>query len=395
MSLKRPFAWIAALVVAISLASVARAQTMPVSHASHVGVNPFIEPDYFRPDFQFFAPAQVDPYSGGEAPNVGFYATYDRLYINVARPDAQGSNSPSGLPGDFTSGWRFDLGYMTPERRGWELSAWHFGGPNVYFATGQERINRRNEDDLSDGLDDGGGGGGGGGGGTTAVLPQDRNPRVYSIADSLNVAKFSSFEMNKVFRLKELHYGGVFEPLIGLRYMQFVDYGRSDAYQRYDSDADDDPDLSAPNTSGPWEIYQTNRSEFQNSMLGGQIGFRYSKQTGHWLLSTEFRAFALQNWQFFNVTQQQISTLYDGTDAGAEVLRELSTKALFDTDRSEFVWGGELRAEAAYEVTRDINLRGGFVLLDLGKGIGRGQNANSNAQDVLMWGWTAGVTVNR
>jgi hypothetical protein len=394
MSLKRPFAWIAALVVVISVASVARAQTMPVSHASHVGVNPFIEPDYFRPDFQFFAPSQVDPYSGGEAPNLGFYGTYDRLYINVARPDAQNSNSPSGLPGDFASGWRFDLGYMTPERKGWEVSAWHIGGPNVYQSTGQERINRRNEDDPSDGLDDGTGGGGGGGA-AGAVLPQDKNPRQYSIADSLNVAHFSSFELNKVWRFKEFHYGGVFEPLVGLRYMQFIDFGRADSYQRFASDADDEPDLSLPNTAGPWEVYQTNRSQFQNSMLGGQIGFRYSKQTGHWLLSTEFRAFAMQNWQFFTVKAEQISTLYDGTDQGAAVLRELNQVAFADTHRSELVWGGELRAEAAYEITRDINIRGGFVMMDLGKGIGRGQNPNQNTQDVFMWGWTAGFTLNR
>src|SRR5678815_5155805 len=88
MSLKSPFAWIAALMVVISTASVARAQTLPVSHASHVGINPFIEPDRFDPDYQFFAPAEVDPYSGGEEPNVGFYAAYSRLYINVSRPEA-------------------------------------------------------------------------------------------------------------------------------------------------------------------------------------------------------------------------------------------------------------------------------------------------------------------
>ena len=109
MSLKSPFAWIAALVVAISVASVARAQTMPVSRASSVRANPFIEPDYFEPDYHFCAPAQVDPYSGGEAPNVGFFADVDRLYINVSRPEGQDSLF-SGYDGDFTWGNRLDLG---------------------------------------------------------------------------------------------------------------------------------------------------------------------------------------------------------------------------------------------------------------------------------------------
>lgn len=393
MSLKSPFAWIAALVVAISVASVARAQTMPVSHATHVGVNPFIEPDTFRPDFQFFAPSQVDPYSGGEAPNVGFYGTYDRLLINVSRPEGDSSFN-SEYNGDFTSGYRFDLGYMTPERQGWGVSMWHFGGPNVYEVVPQERINRRNDDDPSDGLDPPDGGGGGGGA-TEAVLPQDKNPRTYFLSDSINVAKFSSFEINRIFRKHELHYGGVFEPFIGVRYMQFVDIGRRDSYQRFASDADDEPDFSTPNTAGPWEFYNTDRTRFQNNMLGGQLGFRYSKQTGHWMLSTEMRAFAMQNWQFFTVKLQESGTLYDGTDRGAEVLREINSSAVGNTDRSEFVWGGELRTEASYEVTRDINIRGGFVFLDLGKGIGRGFNPNLNSEDVVMWGWTLGVTVNR
>jgi hypothetical protein len=113
------------------------------------------------------------------------------------------------------------------------------------------------------------------------------------------------------------------------------------------------------------------------------------------LLSTEFRTFAMQNWQFFTFKQDQVSTLYDGTTTNSLVLRELNQTALFDTHRSELVWGGEIRTEASYEITRDVNLRGGFVLLDLGKGIGRGQNANTNTQDVLMWGWTFGFTVNR
>src|SRR6185295_9774620 len=101
-----------------------------------------------------------------------------------------------------------------------------------------------------------------------------------------------------------------------------------------------DPDFSSPTTAGPWEFYNTTRTQFKNTMLGGQIGFRYSKQTGHWMLSTEMRAFALQNWQFFSIKQVELGTLYDGTDRSADVLREISSAAIGNTDRSEFVWGG-------------------------------------------------------
>ena len=39
---------------------------------------------------------------------------------------------------------------------------------------------------------------------------------------------------------------------------------------------------------------------------------------------------------------------------------------------AEFVFGMEVRVDAAYRVTRDLSLRFGFEFLDFGKGIGRG-----------------------
>ena len=389
MSLKSQFAWIAALVAVVSVASVARAQRVTVSHASHNGVNPFIEPDTFNPDLQFFAPAQVDPYSGGEPPNVGFYGRVSRLYINVSRTEGADSLF-SGHDGDFTWGNLLDLGYMTPERIGWTSSVWHFSGPNEYFARVQERLNRRNENDPSDGQDPGGGGGQ-----TGEPIIQDRNPRAYLVANALNVARFTSFEINRVFRRKELHYGGLFEPFCGVRYMKFIDFGRADDYARFASDADGNIDLNTPAAEGPWEVYTTNRSEFENTMLGGQLGFRLSKQTGHWLLSTEFRAFAMQNWQFFRIKSEETQTRYDdiGTDATVEIVLENS--AIGNADDAAFVWGGEIRMDATYELTRDINLQGGFVLLDLGKGVGRGISFSNNSQDVMMVGVSLGFTVNR
>ena len=285
---------------------------------------------------------------------------------------------------------------MTPERVGWSMSVWHIAGPNEYLAINQERINRRNDDDPSDGLGGtGGGGGGGGGGGTTAVLPSDRNPRAYDIFNSLNVARFTSFEVNKVFRRKELHYGGLFEPFIGLRYMKFIDFGRRDDYARFASDADDNIDLTTPSAEGPWEVYSTSRTESENTMLGGQIGFRLSKQTGHWMLSTELRAFAMQNWQFFRIRADEVQTRYDGVGQDAEVELILNDVAFGSGDNAEVVWGGEIRTEASYELTRDVSLRGGFVLLDLGKGVARGLTNRNSAQDVMMVGVSFGFTVNR
>jgi hypothetical protein len=420
MSLKSQFAWIAALMVVISVASVARAQRVTVSHASHVGINPFIEPDHFRPDLQFFAPAEVDPYSGGEPPNTGFYFAYDRMHLNVSRPEGNAytfdpvvtsqsiyplafsstidhASRNSGANGDFTWGNRLDLGYMTPERVGWSSTIYHISGPNESLVTPRERPNRRNEDDGSDGLDPD----------TTDSVPilLDRNPRFYDITQSLNNASFTSFELNRVWRRKELHFGGIFEPYIGTRYMNFKDRTRRDAYARFGTItvgiAGQDPPIGAdepgdPNDSGAWEVYNQNFTVLENYMVGAQLGFRLNKKVGHWNLSSDVKFFALQNFQLLTSKLVSTRTHYVPHIATQDtVILERQEAFINHDDASEFVWGGEVRAEATYTLTRDVSLRTGFTMLDLGRGIGRGGDLAFNQQDVLMVGATFGVDVNR
>lgn len=420
MSLKSQFAWIAALMAVISVACVANAQRTTVSHASHVGVNPFIEPDYFRPDLQFFAPAEVDPYSGGEPANTGFYIAIDKLSVAVSRPEGNaytfdpvvtaGSVFPlafaatvdsaslnSETETDFTWGNRVDFGYMTPERVGWASTIYHISGPNEALVTPRERPNRRNEDDGSDGLDPG----------TTESVPilLDRNPRFYDITQSINQASFTSAELNRVWRRKELHYGGILEPYIGARYMNFKDRTRRDGYGRFATttigiigqdplDGVDEP--ANPHDLGSWEIYNQNYSVLENHMIGGQLGFRLSKSVGHWNLSSDLKFFALQNFQRLETKLVATRTHYTPHTAPQTDVVVERTEAFRDhDDASEFVWGGEWRAEATYTLTRDVALRSGFTLLDLGRGIGRGGDLAFNQQDVLIYGLTFGVDVNR
>ncbi len=420
LSLKSQFAWIAALLAVISVTSVAQAQRTTVSHASHVGVNPFIEPDYFRPDLQFFAPAQVDPYSGGEPANTGFYIAVDKLSVAVSRPegnaytfdpvvtagsvfplafrstvDSASMNSERDL--DFTWGNRVDFGYMTPERVGWSSTIYHISGPNEALVTPRERPNRRNEDDGSDGLDPG----------TTESIPilLDRNPRFYDITQSLNQASFTSVELNRVWRRKELHYGGILEPYIGARYMNFKDKTRRDGYARFatttvgiagqdPADGLDEP--ANPHDLGSWEIYNQNYSVLENHMIGGQLGFRLNKSVGHWNLSSDLKFFAVQNFQILTNKLVATRTHYTPHTAPQEdVVLERRESFINHDNAAEFVWGGEWRAEATYTLTRDISLRSGFTLLDLGRGIGRGGDLAFNQQDVLIYGVTFGFDVNR
>ena len=373
MSLIRPFAWLAAVLALLGTTSSALAQ-------QH---QPFIDPGYFNPDFQFFAPAEVSAYSGGEPANIGFYLDYDRMFLNITRPEGEASLF-SPFQGDFTWGNRYELGYMTEENTGWQMVAWNISGPGKNIRQFQERLDRINTDD--DPPDD------------PDPILQDRNPRWYILTDSLNTAKFGSVELNKTWRRKEFHNGSIFEPLVGLRYMNFLDKYRRENYTRYDETGPipgppGQPDPTDPNVEGEYEELRQDLAKFENAMFGGQLGFRYFGQRGHWMLSAEVRAFAMQNYQTLYNTVLVTQTRYSGLGGDPEL--ELNTRSDTITGAEEFVFGGEVRAEASYELTRDINLRFGAMFMDLAKGIGRGNEVRFNQQDVQMAGVTFGFTVNR
>jgi hypothetical protein len=370
---------------------------------------PFTEPDHFGPDLQFFAPADVSSYGGGDPPNIGFYFSLERYYVAVQRPEMrpilragfpgnfrddlnaelqqlgdQGllgftGNRDTGYDTDFTWGNRYEFGYMTADEHGWNMVHWHIDGPAEYLSQVHERINRINEDD--DPPDD------------PDPIFQDRNPRQYKLLASINVATFSSIELNKVWRRKEFHNGGVLEPFLGARFMTFKDRYRQDGYGRFELDPDDFPDLSFPTPDGPVEVLVRDQAVFENNLLGGHLGFRYFYEKEHWTLSSELRIFACHNFQYLTRFQKQIITNY-GT-AGDDVVYELRNRARAYDRRDEFTWGGDLRAEAAYAVTRDIQLRFGLACIDLANGIGRGNDIRDNRQDVFMAGVTFGVTINR
>jgi len=139
-------------------------------------------------------------------------------------------------------------------------------------------------------------------------------------------------------------------------------------------------------------------------MHGGQIGARLFRQRGHWLLSAEAKVFGAANFQLLRVVDsQQIQQNPDQVlvDQNPEdKINWFGTGG--DLNRqthyyhaTQFCWGGEVRTDASYELTRDINLRVGMTFLDLGQGIGRGDLLRLNNQSVQMVGVTFGFTVNR
>ncbi len=277
MKMYNVWSWLAAMIALLGLANTASAQQF----------QPFIDPAYFNPDLQFFAPAEVDYYGDPAPPTTGWFFTYDRLYWSVTRPE----NGTRPWDGDFTWGNRFDMGYMTEDDGGWLFSGTHVDGPT------------------------------GGAGSYKAAL--------------------ASVELNKVWRWDPLHHNGIIEPFIGVRFVQFNDYG---------------------SVNDPFVTPQ----HIKNNIVAGQLGVRTWKNVGHWKLSAELRAFNGVNFQMYETE-----------------------------DFSEFVPAGEVRTEMQYNLTRDVALRVGWELLYFGNGIGRNNNLVDNSEDLLETGVTFGFTVNR
>ncbi len=353
--------------------------------------HPFAEPLEFDPDWQFFAPVDVD--SLMELPNrkranTGWFGTYDRTYMSLSRPNI----SQSAANSDYGWGNRYDLGFMTDDRSGWLVSARHLG-VNAFETQYQERINRVNLADT------------GAQPNTTRPFIDQNDPqfltRVYIIANSLNVASMSNIELNKTWRREPYRYGGIIEPMMGLRYTNFADHSQNQSYNRSPFLISDPGTIAATNVV---ETLLSNETEIQNRMFGGQLGFRYFNYYKRWTLSSEFRAFGMQNFQNRSYQQRSETTEYSAVGTGGTVV---ATDYLVGgginserTSNNESVVGFEIRAEAAYQVTKYISLRGGVDFIDFANGIWRGANpgfgkVDNHNQDVQLAGFTFGLTLNR
>ena len=116
------------------------------------GYHPFSEPVDFDPDWQLFAPMQLqdveDLTARQRAPH-GLYLTYDRVYTGMSRPENRGDTYVM----DSTWGNRWDFGWMNRRESGWSFSYQNVNGPNVYNGYEQLRLNGFTDSQLDDNAD--------------------------------------------------------------------------------------------------------------------------------------------------------------------------------------------------------------------------------------------------
>jgi len=355
-----------------------------------------VDPFEFDPDFRWFEPvydldlADMKP---EKRAHTGWFATYDRLNLYAGRPDLF---KPDTGENRLDGGWgnRYEIGFMLPgEKHGWMFN---WTKLDVFAADTfkQERLNRYI--DPTDGFD--------------PVAPPFGFPvrldegnnlgynfRFYNVGETQNVFKYQGYELNKTWRMTPYHYGGILEPLLGLRYMKLRDVN---AFNDYQSSVY--PPIIDPPLEPPFETLTTQKNITLNDMFGGQFGFRYFKPHDRYVLSTDFRAFFGGNWQsskFQTVTQY---TEYDdvGVDSDVVLMATQATPAIFRKN-SEFYFGYDVRAELSYQVTKMLSVRTGMQAIQIGRGVWRGGEGTPGTLDggkkdqgVFMFGATFGLNFN-
>ena len=211
---------------------------------------------------------------------------------------------------------------------------------------------------------------------------------------SINVATTTSLEMNKAFRKDPLHNGGYFEHFLGVRYVKFVDFTRMDQYMRFDEDGLRLPIVA--DTDAEIEELIVDQSTWTNHMVGGQLGFRFVMPTySRMTMNGACRVFAFHNYQEFNRTVDIDYINYGGNGNGEEIDLEEYHRIKQGGNDGEFVFGTDVRADAAFALTRDISLTSGVQYMLFAKGIARGNNILRNAEPVGMFGMNFGLVYNR
>lgn len=368
---------------------------------------PVADPFQFDPDFRWFEPiynmdlADMKP---KKRANTGWFATYDRLNLYGSRPELERTQDGDTLL-DSGMGHRYELGYMLPDKdNGW-LFSWVNNDVTQFSIVRKERGNRLNEDELA-------------GTPTNPGQPFGReaipgisnnmqyNYRFVDEGQSQNVIRFDSYELSKTWRLEPYHYGGILEPMIGFRWFRI---GDRNIAQNFIS-SNDPIEIAFPTLVTTYgaaaEQLTTNQAITDNEAITAQFGFRYFKFVERFTFSGDFKIFTGGNFQSSWSNTRIEATVYDGTtdiQQGDEVTRILyaETPRVY-TRNEEFFLGFDVRGEVGYQLTRSISVRGGFQLIDVGRGLWRGGDINnatviggSNDQDLLLVGGTFGITLNR
>jgi hypothetical protein len=416
MSIKRIISWLL-VVGAVALAERAwgfGGEQPPQNYDNHyaLGNAPFSEaappsgtgaeiqpfgPVGFDIQAQPFAPAEISDYGNGPQPKTGFFFSYEYLEWTISRPfasrigaaSAEMTESINGVPVDVTNslntdflysrfcgGDRWEAGYMDTNNTGWMTSVISHVTQTQHatYLTGSTVLFNDPDNFLT-------------------LLPISTPPVVvapiFTQVDVRNRTVLNGIELMRMYRTAQLHYGGQLELLAGVRFFQIED------------------DFTIGAAGGVWDSsYIDNR--VQNDMVGPQLGARWYRQRGRWITSAEGRFMAGVDFQNFHENSTLASnggpTTVVTVDGATLNLRPMTAQN--SLSQSEFAPLGELRLQAAYEITRSVAIKVGYTAIYMG-GIARASNTidytlpnlgirnGFSDQTLFAQGLTIGFEINR
>ena len=104
---------------------------------------------------------------------------------------------------------------------------------------------------------------------------------------------------------------------------------------------------------------------------------------------------AFQNFQQMRSTVDSNRKFYDDFEERLpQEIPEANSSTIVDSHSTDTVVGTDIRAEVAFEVTRDISLSVGVEYMGFYNGIFRGAALTSNSEDLHMFAFTFGGLVN-
>ncbi len=383
------------------IANVADSAQAEIVHENH------LFPDFCPEDldFNWFEPIYCNE-DKRPAANLGYFFEYQRLSTSVSRPKQGTVVIPTNIDqlpttevnvdiggdqySDWTNGNLFDFGYMRESNRhgaasGWLVSVMKIDNP---------RHRLTNPNVAFDG---------------TTINDVAGNPIGETFVTE-NAFNIYGIDVNRVWRMEPTFKGAIIEPFIGLRYTRIRDHFDYLVYNR-------EPTAPFPGSipildgNGQtrartlFDQFYSSNSYTDNDLFGGQLGMRVQKRRGRWRLGTELKGFAMNNFSqstavvTTQTTEQVQIANYDIFGARVDIQNQgdpvidIEPRGVVTKTANRFVWGGELRLNAGFDITKKFSIEVGGHFMAFADGIGRGQGyptLNSPEQDVPTEGQNRG-----
>jgi len=372
---------------------------------------------------QLFSPAEVTPYDhhNGLPANEGFYFGWDTLTWHISRPETAvigNTRQQSRIVydvGDDVNSWtqtntmdtsallstakggdRLEFGRMF-EHYGWSFSAFALKSQTQWFMGSD--IGIVFADDPTWGVPSGGRLEG-------PVITGGINRPLPVIFDYVTVqdkVRTWNVELMGVMRSNQIFFGGYWEFMAGGRYMEVQDTFTVEGTTKNTGTAANDRVRNILGESF-WD------TDARNNLIGPQLGVRWFRQRGRWILSSEARFFAAFNNQ--SIRQQGVLgtnlLMPQNTRTLGEPSRMAPTQFSHELFQTDFCPSAEIRVEAKYQLARSFTIRAGWtgmwmdqiarpsgmVEYTLAKDSVMGIRGD-DLQDLIINGFTIGLDVNR